>query len=182
MVTLAELPAAALAAARQAVKQFARIAQDEEDAVIDGLAATAILLCESFCRQVLIQRAAEETIAAAPTWTALAARPVRLIGSVEGVPAEGAPFPMPVPDYGIDIAGDGGGWVRVTRPGAAGRIRVRYEAGMAPGWEQLPAPVTQGVVRLALHLFVHREDGAAAAVPPAAVAALWRPWQRQRLA
>ena len=42
----------------------------------------------------------------------------------------------------------------------------------------IPAPVLQGVVLLAVHLFEHR-DGAAA--PPAAVAALWRPYRRLRL-
>jgi len=42
----------------------------------------------------------------------------------------------------------------------------------------IPAPVMQGVVLLAVHLFEHR-DGAVA--PPAAVAALWRPYRRLRL-
>jgi uncharacterized phiE125 gp8 family phage protein len=182
MVTLAELPAADIAATREAVKQFARIVQEDEDPVIDALAASALLLCESFCGQVLIARGAEEVIGAAATWTALAARPVRAIAGVDGLPAEGAVFPLPVEAYGIDIAPDGGGWVRVTQPGAAGRVRVRYEAGLASGWAQVPPPVAQGVVRLALHLFVNRDDASAAAVPPAAVAALWRPWQRLRLA
>jgi hypothetical protein len=35
--------------------------------------------------------------------------------------------------------------------------------------------VAQGVVLLAAHLFEHRGDGA---TPPAAVAALWRPYRR----
>jgi hypothetical protein len=42
----------------------------------------------------------------------------------------------------------------------------------------LPAPVMQGVVLLAAHLFEHRD---ASAAPPAAVAALWRPYRRLRL-
>ena len=40
------------------------------------------------------------------------------------------------------------------------------------------APVAQGVAMLAAHLFDHRESDA---VPPAAVAALWRPYRRLRL-
>ena len=46
------------------------------------------------------------------------------------------------------------------------------------GWDAVPAPVAQGVAMLAAHLFDHRESDA---LPPAAVAALWRPYRRMRL-
>ena len=48
-------------------------------------------------------------------------------------------------------------------------------AALAP---DMPAPVRQGIVRLAAYLFVHRDDDVA---PPAAVAALWRPYRQLRL-
>jgi hypothetical protein len=43
----------------------------------------------------------------------------------------------------------------------------------------VPEPLRQGIVRLAAHLYAAR--GEVEAVPPAAVAALWRPWRRVRL-
>jgi uncharacterized phiE125 gp8 family phage protein len=52
---------------------------------------------------------------------------------------------------------------------------VRYVAGAATRWGAVPAPVAQGVLLLAVHLFEHRGG---AATPPAAVAALWRPYRR----
>jgi hypothetical protein len=50
--------------------------------------------------------------------------------------------------------------------------------GAAETWDAVPAPVAQGVAMLAAHLFDHRESDA---LPPAAVAALWRPYRRMRL-
>lgn len=44
-----------------------------------------------------------------------------------------------------------------------------------PDWAAVPAPVAHGMVVLAAHLFENRGRGDA---PPAAVAALWRPYRR----
>lgn len=41
-----------------------------------------------------------------------------------------------------------------------------------------PPAVVQGIIRLAAHLYAHRDDDAG---PPAAVAALWRPYRQMRL-
>lgn len=46
-------------------------------------------------------------------------------------------------------------------------------------WSALPEALRHGVIRLAAHLY--RDGDGAAAAPPAAVAALWRPWRRMRL-
>ena len=67
----------------------------------------------------------------------------------------------------------------VLEAGGAAQVAVAYTAGLAAGWDELPPGITQGVAMLAAHLFEQREDGRA---PPAAVAALWRPWRRMRLA
>jgi hypothetical protein len=44
-------------------------------------------------------------------------------------------------------------------------------------WSEVPEALRQGMVRLAAHLYAHRdrEEGAG---PPAAVTALWRLWRR----
>ena len=48
----------------------------------------------------------------------------------------------------------------------------------AATWDAVPAPIAQGVAMLVAHLFDARGGDAA---PPAAVAALWRPWRQVRL-
>jgi len=55
-------------------------------------------------------------------------------------------------------------------------------AGLAPDWDALPDGLRHGVMRLAAHQHRQREGDGAAPLPPAAVAALWRPWRRLRLA
>ena len=62
--------------------------------------------------------------------------------------------------------------------GSADRVEVDLTAGIAADWTSLPDALRQGIVRLAAHLFVERENGVPA---PAIVTALWRPWRRMRL-
>jgi len=58
--------------------------------------------------------------------------------------------------------------------GVAGRF-----CGIVPtDWDAVPAPVRHGVAMLIQHLAEDRPGD----VPPAAVAALWRPYRRVRLA
>jgi uncharacterized phiE125 gp8 family phage protein len=176
MLELEGFAPADLSAAREAVKSFARVTSTGEDALIEQMAATSLLMCEAFCRRTGIARQAVEVLPATSEWRRLGASPVRAITSVEGLPAEGAAFALPVEACAIDIDVDGIGWLRVTAPGAAGRVRVTYEAGLAAEWASLPEPLRLGAVRLATHLFTHRDD-AKDGPPPGAVAALWRPWR-----
>jgi hypothetical protein len=67
----------------------------------------------------------------------------------------------------------------VTQPGSAGRVEVTATAGLAPEWEALPEAIRLGVLRLVGHLHLYR-DSADDRGPPAAVAALLRPWRRMR--
>ena len=68
--------------------------------------------------------------------------------------------------------------MRVIAPGAAGRVAVSFTAGLAADWGALPPPLAQGVAMLIAHLFNDRDGGRA---PPAAVAALLRPYRAMRL-
>ena len=168
------VPAEALAAA----KEFLRVGHDGEDALIGSLAAGAAELCERFTGLVLLARTFEETLPAKSGWQRLGRTPVRSISEVDGLTGVDA-APLPPDAYSIDIDADGEGWVRVTAPGAAERLRIRYEAGLASGWADLPEALRHGIVRLAAHLYSQRGGDAP---PPAAVTALWRPWRRLRLA
>lgn len=164
------MPAEALAEA----KAYLRVDGTAEDAGIAGLLSAAAAVCEAFGGAVLIARVFEEVVPGTPAWTRLARTPVREILGVGGVGG----VVLPVAGYASDIDANGDGWVRVTGP--PGRVRVRYRAGLAESWGGLPAPLRQGVVRLAAHLYVRR-GGDGDAAPPAAVTALWRPYRRMRL-
>lgn len=170
---------AALEGARGEVKAWLRLETAQEDALVDRLVRSAMGYGEGFIGQALIVRDEVERLPAFREWRRLKWTPVRAITGVMGVPAEGPVFAMPVGSYAVDIDGHGDGWVRVIQPGAAGRIDVTASVGLAADWTGLPEAIRQGVVRLAAHLFAHRDgDGGA---PPAAVSALWRPWRRMRI-
>lgn len=154
-------------------KAFLRIDRDDEDALIAGFIRTAMALCEAFTGQWLIIRVAEERIDAAPGWQRLRAVPVTAIAGVAG--AAGA---VPPAHYDSDIDAAGNGWVRLRSAPQAPVVTLH--AGLGRDWNAVPEPLRQGIIRLVAHLYTHR-DAADAGPPPAAVAALWRPWRRMRL-
>lgn len=170
---------AALIGAREEVKAWLRLETAFEDALLDRLVRSAIGHGEGFTGQALIVREEVERLPVSREWQRLRWTPVRALTGVMGIPAEGAAFALSPESYAIDIDGNGDGWVRVTAPGAAGRIDVTASVGLAADWAGLPEAVRQGAVRLAAHMFAHRDgDGG---TPPAAVSALWRPWRRMRI-
>jgi uncharacterized phiE125 gp8 family phage protein len=171
---------AALPVPIEAAKAYLRIAGSDEDALLAGLVRTASELCEAFTRLTLVDTEIDEMLAARPAWSRLERAPVRAILSVGAVGPGGATTPLAGGDHAIDIDAAGTGWVRMLRGGVAGRVAVRYRAGLASDWNGVPEPLRQGVVRMAAHLYAHRdrEDGGG---PPAAVAALWLPYRRLRL-
>lgn len=162
------------------VKAYLRMVGSEEDALLAGLVRSATELCEAFTRLALIEREIEETLPARGAWTRLGEAPVRAILGVSALDASAGSSALPGGDYAVDIDAAGEGWVRVMRSGGAGRVLVRYRAGKAADWNGVPEPLRQGVVRMAAHLYTHRdrEDGGG---PPAAVTALWLPYRRLRL-
>jgi uncharacterized phiE125 gp8 family phage protein len=170
-------PAGALADA----KAYLRLDTDDEDALLATLIAAAMALCERFTGLTLVRAARTDAVAARrPCWLRLPATPVAAITAVSALDAAGTATPLDVQDYAIDIDAAGDGWVRLDRPVPATRLSIGYTAGLAADWPALPEALRQGVVRLTAHLFAHRDD-AGDAGPPAAVAALWRPWRRMRL-
>lgn len=158
-------------------KAYLRMAGGDEDEMLARLLAAAGAQCEAFTGKVLVARGFEETAAASAGWRRLGRGPVLAITGVEAVRADGIGVPLSAGAYAIDIDARGDGWVRVTEAGGATRVRVTYQAGLAGGWAGLPEALRQGVVRLAVDLYAHR-DAEAGRAPPAAVTALWRPWRR----
>ncbi|MDP3906339.1 phage head-tail connector protein [Novosphingobium sp.] len=178
IITPAVLPPAALTE----LKDWLGITTSTDDAQLTSLLRAALDLCEGFTGSMPLQQVCEAVLPVSAGWQDLPARPVQAITLVEGIPAEGARFAVPTADYALDLTADGGGRVRVLNPGAAGRIAVRFSAGLAADWSALPEALRHGAVRLAAHQYRQREGAEDGAMPPAAVAALWRPWRRLRLA
>lgn len=163
------------------LKRWLAITATGEDEALTALLGAALDACEAFTGAMPLAATCEEILPAHREWQALATRPVQAIAGIEGVPAEGPRFALAPDAYEIDLDADGSGRVRVLRQGAAGRLAVRFDAGLAPEWSALPGSLRHGAIRLAAELYRAR-DGAASVHPPAAVAALWRPWRRMRLA
>lgn len=151
------LPPATVTAAAGAVRALLRLEEGNEAALVERVAGVALGLAESFSGQMLVRRIVEEALPGSVAWQALGAVPV--VAILSG--GENA------------IDRDGRGWVRTREA-----VTVRYRAGLAEGWDSLPPEIAHGVAIMGAHLFDNRD---AAAVPPAAVAALWRPYRRVRL-
>lgn len=176
-------PASLAPAALGEVKDWLGITTSADDAQLSGLLRAAIELCEEFTGLMPLQQGCEQVLAVSSDWLTLTTRPVQAITAVEGIPAEGARFALPVGDYAIDLDADGAGRFLVRNPGIAGRIAVRFTAGLVADWSALPEALRHGIVRLAAHQYRAREgDNRDSHLPPAAVSALWRPWRRLRLA
>jgi len=175
-------PPALAPAALDELKQWLGITTAGEDGALAALLRAALETCEAFTGLMPLEAEGEEVLPAVGGWQALAARPVEAITAVWGIPAEGARFALAAQDYAIELDADGAGLVRLLRRGSATRIAVRFTAGLAAGWADLPDGLRHGVLRLAAHHYRERDSAGASPMPPAAVAALWRPWRRLRVA
>jgi uncharacterized phiE125 gp8 family phage protein len=156
-------------------KAYLRLDRDVEDAAIAGFIRTAMGLCEAFTGQWLIIREGEQRLVKTTEWQRLTVVPVVAITSI----ADGASV-LPGTGHETDIDIDGTGWVRLTNAGGVDAPVVRFRAGLGVDWNGVPEALRQGLIRLVVHLFTHR-DAPDAGAPPAAVAAMWRPWRRVRL-
>jgi uncharacterized phiE125 gp8 family phage protein len=177
-VTITETPA--LPAALAEFRAFLRVTVSDEDALLSGLLRAAADLCEAFTGRALIARDVEELIPAASGWTRLTQGPVRAIESVAAFDEAGMATPLEAGAYSTDIDAAGEGSVRVRAATGARRLSVAYRVGMAEGQNGVPEMIRHGIIRLAAHYYLRREEKADGELP-SAVTALWRPWRRLRL-
>lgn len=150
-----------------------------DDAVIAQLIRAATNICEAFIGQWLIVRAGEETLPLCGCGVQLGARPVVAIDAVGLLDDEGGAEVVAEGGYSAHIARDGTARVTVHDPRGAARVRVAYRAGMAESANGIAEAIRQGIIRMTQHL--HEARDGSGATPPAAIAALWRPWRRLTL-
>jgi uncharacterized phiE125 gp8 family phage protein len=172
IITPAVLPSAALAE----LKQWLGITVAADDVSLTHLLAAAMETCESFTGRMPLLQTCREALAAQGGWQMLATRPVVSVLAVER--SDGTALDADA--FALELEADGSARVRLfaSEPGMV----VRFTAGLAPSWGELPEALRHGVIRLAAHQHREREGSGAAPIPPASVVALWRPWRRVRLA
>ncbi len=164
------------------LKNWLAISTPQDDVSLTGLLKSAVEMCEAFTRQAPLEMQCEEVLAARHDWQYLSTHPVQAITGVEQVLPDGTRSPLASGSYAVDLTADGGARIRLLSPFASGRIAVQFTAGVAPAWNVLPDGLRHGIIRLAAHNYRQRDLDAEKPVPPAAVAALWSPWRRLRLA
>ncbi|MCW2393692.1 MULTISPECIES: head-tail connector protein [unclassified Sphingobium] len=169
-----------LAVPLEDLKQYLGVSLADDDAALTDLLRAASEAAEQYLGQMLIERAVTEVRGASGAWGRLTMAPVSATSSIEGLPADGAAFVLPVTAYTIDIDAQGAGWVRILNPGSAGRVRVTYRAGLALATDNVPDALQHAVVRLAGEWYARR-DGLEGDLP-ASVVSLLRPWRRVHLA
>lgn len=174
-------PPALSPAALSELKAWLGITTTREDAELTALLGAALELCEGFIGVMPLQSGCEEVLAASGDWQTLGTRPVQAISGISAIALDGTRAALAASAYEIDLDADGGGMVRLLVPLDQRRIAVRFTAGLASDWAALPEALSHGVLRLAASQHRLRDSDKPPALPPAAVAALWRPWRRMRL-
>ena len=178
LITPVDPPPAALAE----LKEWLAITTSQDDAGLTDLLRAGIETCEGFTGVLPIRATCEEIVPAGTAWQKLTTAPVQAIILIEALSHSGVRSALSATGYAVELDADGGGRVRLSGSAAAARLVVTFAAGLAPDWASLPDSLRHGIVRLAAHQYREREGSGAGPLPPASVAALWRPWRRLRLA
>jgi uncharacterized phiE125 gp8 family phage protein len=177
--TIVEPPEAGSAALAE-LKHWLGVTRADDDAALSGLIDASVTMCEAFTGRAPIRQVVEEQVALLAAWHELVSRPVRGLGSAELVAEDGSRTVLAETDFAFAIGATGSACVRALAPLEGRAMALTLEVGIAATWDDLPAPLAQGIIRLAAHY--HRDrDTKSAAIPPASVTALWRPWRAVRL-
>ncbi len=161
------------------LKQWLGITRDEEDALLLTLLHASFDLCEGFTGLLSLEAEVEERLANVAGEHALTSRPVRSLLALEGLDESGASAALGDDGYTFTIDANGSARLTLAEDGEAEAVAVRVSVGLAEDWSSLPAPIRQGIIRLAAF---HYRDRDQSEPPPPSVTALWQPWRQMRLA
>jgi uncharacterized phiE125 gp8 family phage protein len=164
------------------LKAFLRIETDMEDALLAGLLRSAESIIESWIGQLLVRREIVEEGHAEDGTLRLSRGPVQAVLAVAVADAEGMFVELPPSGWVVQSAAGGRARIRLqgTQEHALARVRVRYRAGLSDGWNGVPEPLRQAVIRAAAHGFAHRDSPDDAGLPPI-VRQLVEPWRNLRM-
>ncbi|WP_370177313.1 hypothetical protein [Alteriqipengyuania sp.] len=162
------------------LKHWLGITRSADDAQLTALIGAGVEACERFTGLTPLASTIEEVRDASHEWTRLTTRSIAQVANVESLDSEGARSALDEDEYDLHLSGDGSAQLRLRRGPFIIRVVLTLEAGLAPDWASLPDGLRHGILRFAA--FLHREGEQGAGEPPAAIAALWRPWRQVRLA
>lgn len=157
------------------LKAFLRVETDVEDALLAGMLRSAQATIEAWVGQLLVRREIVEEGQVRDGCVRLSLGPVEAIFSVARREADGT-FSELSDDQWTELL-SGGSRASIRLQGAAaGRVRVRYRAGIAEHWNEVPEPLRLAVMRTAAHAFANRDSSEDAGVPPVVrqLLASWR--------
>ncbi|KLI64861.1 head-tail connector protein [Aurantiacibacter marinus] len=164
------------------LKQWLAITTTRDDAALTALLRSSLDTCEGFTRQIPLSTSCEEVLPATRGWHDIATTPVQAITSLVSIGSDGTRTDVDPGHYLFDITADGCGRINLLAPPAENRVAVRFTAGLASDWNTLPEGLRHGMIRLASYAYRERNEGSTSRSPPAAIAALWQPWRRMRIA
>jgi len=167
-------------AALAELKHWLGISRPNEDETLSGLLQTSLTICEAFTGKAPLRQTVEETVPLVAGWQELVSRPVSELTSAALIAANGSRQTIATLTDVIEWRIAGSACVQLVRPLEGRGLALQLVVGIANDWASLPPPLRHGVIRLAAHHFRSRDDKAAA-IPPATVTALWRPWREVRL-
>lgn len=182
------VPAAALPVAqlRDQLRLGSGFADDTtQDAALERYLRAAIAMIEGRTGKVLLHRTLSLRLRAwrDPRGQPLPVAPVAEVQAVELIDAAGAATPVDParwrlhPDLHRPRLLPAGAALPAIAPGGA--VRVVFQAGFGPAWDDLPADLAQAVLMLAAQLYEHRTMPDA--VLPASITSLLARWREVRV-
>ncbi|MGI8942634.1 MAG: head-tail connector protein [Qipengyuania sp.] len=162
------------------LKQYLSISGTRDDALLVQMLRAAHAMCERFTGLAAQPTQFDVVLPELAGWQAVEPRPVIAIGEARLESSGGALRVLTAAEYETRIDHEGVAHVRLQKAEPDGRLVLAVTAAVSPSWDMLEPDLRQGIVRLAAHAYRERDAGPQAN-PPAAVAALWRPYRRLRL-
>ncbi len=178
-------PAVVSGAALDDLKSWLGITRPNDDAQLLDLLTAALATCEAFTGQAALSQIVEERLPTYRGCTRLTSRPIKAVVAVEVMAQDGTRTALQPESYDLEIQSEGIGQLQLHREIVGQAVVVRVRTGIADNWIEVPGPLKQGIVRLCTSQYRGRDragETKSAAVPPASVSALWRPWRNVRLA
>jgi uncharacterized phiE125 gp8 family phage protein len=177
MLTIDKSPPAA---ALGELKQFLRIEDSREDALLAGLLRAATETVEAMLGLLLFEREVEERGTARAGVVALMAEPARTLVSARAEFADGTQRMLAPAEASLRTDGHGAGQLCLQGVSDGTDIVVRYRAGMANDWNWVPESLRLAVIRVASHFFNHRDAPDDPGIPPS-VRRMISPWRTRRM-
>lgn len=162
------------------LRQWLAISTDADDPLLVNLLGAAHAMCERFTGLVPLKCEIRERFLASSLVHRLASRPIIELLDVTAMSSVYDRRLLQDADFVLELEEEGAARLELHRATDEPQVEIRFYAGLESEWSQLDQSLRHGIIRYAAHQYRERDtDGDEN--PPAAVAALWRPWRRLRL-